>query len=81
MSMSPRLAMGEFRRYRTRADPEPRYLSIRDVNGFGEGCGEGAQARPADDAYLWFEEVLWDALGESFETGSKRQLSVSHNVS
>jgi hypothetical protein len=71
--------MGGFRRYRTCADLKPWYLSIRHVDGIGEGRSEGAQAGSADDAYLRFE-VLWDALGEEFEASSKRQLSVSHVV-
>ena len=66
-------------RDRTGADPEPRYLSIRDVDGIGEGCGEGAQARSADDAHLGCE-VLWDAFGEEFEASSKRQLNIGHLV-
>lgn len=71
--------MSGFRRYRTRADLEPRYLSIRYVNGVGEGCGKCAQTRSTDDAHLRLE-VLWDALRQEFETSGKRELSVGHIV-
>jgi len=66
------------RQYRTCADPEPRYLSIRNVDGTGQGRGEGTQSRPAYNAYLRLFEVLRDALGEDFETSSEGQLGVSH---
>jgi len=67
-------------RGRTRADPEPGNLPIRDVYGIGEGCAEGAQARSTDDTHLWLE-VLWDALSKEFETSIERQLSkVGHIV-
>ena len=69
-----------FRRYRTCTDSEPRYFSIRHVNGIGQGRGEGAQAGSAYDAHLGLSEVLWDALGEEFEASNKGQLSVSHDV-
>lgn len=48
------------------------------MNGIGKGCGEGTQARPTDDAYLWLPKVLRDAIGDRFETGSKGQLSDVH---
>jgi len=66
-------------RGRTRADPEPRYLPVRDVYGIGEGCAEGAQARSTDDTHLRLE-VLWDTLSEKFETSIERQLSVVGHV-
>jgi len=69
------------RKYRTCADPEPRYLSIRNVDGTGQGRSEGTQSRPAYNAYLRLFEVLRDPLGEEFETSSEGQLSVSHGIS
>ena len=68
------------RQYRTCADPEPRYLSIRNVDGIGQGRSEGTQSRPAYNAYLRLFEVLWDALGEDVETSSEGQLGVSHRI-
>ena len=66
-------------RDRTRADPEPRYLPIRDVYGIGEGGAEGAQAGSTNDTYLWLE-VFWDALSEEFETSIERKLSVAGHI-
>ena len=70
----------DFGQYHTRADPESWYLSIRHVNGIGQGCGEGAQSRSAYDPYLWLSEVPRDALGEVLETSSEGHLSVGHGL-
>ena len=32
------------------------------------------------NAYLRLPEMLWDALGEGFETGNKGRFSIDHNL-